>query len=605
LTSWTAGSPAALHLAVAAVHAGTDMDRVLYEARRVDRPAHDMLLREVLAQQDAEARRFVLATAVTDVCNATLAAAICDMSLPDATRLMGELVAQDLFLEPIRGTSGWFRHHSLYADLLRAVLCHEAPGAVEPLYRRAARWFDAHGCPERAFPCAVAGREWDLVVDLVAHRWIDAAVDGDRCDVYSLREMPDAVASRSAEHLLAACILDLECQRPDDARRRLERVTISRPAPSWHTPLVHDVLTLRLACVDGVPATIDAAAHTLTESAVDPALPADLAERVAALALQGAAVAALATGDTRRAAALFQDAAASSVAGDARNVTTTAWLALTAALAGRMHVAAAINDELAAGWAPAQSDAVKVLRGLTSAICAYHDDRLPSAQQAIADVRAHMTPNACASTVLHAVRARIAASTGDQESAARHLRRAAVTGPAGLLRLVESAVGLPGEGASTATFAHPYDLVLGAIDVAVTQHALGALDAAWTALERALAIAARNGYRRFVVDSGLPVLPVLSSYVVHARPHRAFALELFERMRCDDGSERSGSVETLTERELTVLRYLPTMLSNREIALEMFFSINTVKTHLKSIYRKLDVDRRRDAVDRARALSLI
>jgi LuxR family transcriptional regulator, maltose regulon positive regulatory protein len=61
----------------------------------------------------------------------------------------------------------------------------------------------------------------------------------------------------------------------------------------------------------------------------------------------------------------------------------------------------------------------------------------------------------------------------------------------------------------------------------------------------------------------------------------------------------------LTERELTVLRYLPTMLSNREIALEMFFSINTVKTHLKSIYRKLDVDRRRDAVDRARALSLI
>jgi LuxR family maltose regulon positive regulatory protein len=53
------------------------------------------------------------------------------------------------------------------------------------------------------------------------------------------------------------------------------------------------------------------------------------------------------------------------------------------------------------------------------------------------------------------------------------------------------------------------------------------------------------------------------------------------------------------------LRYLPTMMSNREIAAEMFFSVNTVKTHLKSIYRKLGVSRRRDAVSRARALSLL
>ncbi|WP_322753017.1 LuxR C-terminal-related transcriptional regulator [Frankia sp. Cas3] len=64
-------------------------------------------------------------------------------------------------------------------------------------------------------------------------------------------------------------------------------------------------------------------------------------------------------------------------------------------------------------------------------------------------------------------------------------------------------------------------------------------------------------------------------------------------------------VEPLSGREQAVLSYLPTMLTTAEIAKEMFVSVNTVKTHLKSIYRKLDVARRRDAVQRARALHLL
>jgi len=64
-------------------------------------------------------------------------------------------------------------------------------------------------------------------------------------------------------------------------------------------------------------------------------------------------------------------------------------------------------------------------------------------------------------------------------------------------------------------------------------------------------------------------------------------------------------LEPLSEREVTVLRFLPTMLSNNEIASEMFVSVNTVKTHLKHVYRKLDVTNRRDAVRRARDLHLL
>jgi LuxR family maltose regulon positive regulatory protein len=64
-------------------------------------------------------------------------------------------------------------------------------------------------------------------------------------------------------------------------------------------------------------------------------------------------------------------------------------------------------------------------------------------------------------------------------------------------------------------------------------------------------------------------------------------------------------LEPLTRQETAVLAYLPTLMSNVEIARTMNLSVNTVKTHLKALYRKLGVERRRDAVVRARQLELI
>ena len=64
-------------------------------------------------------------------------------------------------------------------------------------------------------------------------------------------------------------------------------------------------------------------------------------------------------------------------------------------------------------------------------------------------------------------------------------------------------------------------------------------------------------------------------------------------------------VEQLTERETAVLRYLPTALSQREIAGELFVSANTVKTHCSAIYRKLAVSSRKAAVQAARDLRLL
>jgi LuxR family maltose regulon positive regulatory protein len=63
--------------------------------------------------------------------------------------------------------------------------------------------------------------------------------------------------------------------------------------------------------------------------------------------------------------------------------------------------------------------------------------------------------------------------------------------------------------------------------------------------------------------------------------------------------------DPLTPRELTILRFLATSMSNTEIAAELCLSANTVKTHLAAIYRKLPANRRRDAVLRARQLELM
>lgn len=61
----------------------------------------------------------------------------------------------------------------------------------------------------------------------------------------------------------------------------------------------------------------------------------------------------------------------------------------------------------------------------------------------------------------------------------------------------------------------------------------------------------------------------------------------------------------LTDRERAVLRFLATGMSTAEIAGELCVSINTVKTHLAAIYRKLPARKRREAVTRARELELL
>ena len=70
-------------------------------------------------------------------------------------------------------------------------------------------------------------------------------------------------------------------------------------------------------------------------------------------------------------------------------------------------------------------------------------------------------------------------------------------------------------------------------------------------------------------------------------------------------AEAAPMPEELSEAELRIVRYLPSNLKAHEIAAELFVSTNTVKTHLRHIYAKLDAHSRAEAVARARELRLV
>ena len=67
----------------------------------------------------------------------------------------------------------------------------------------------------------------------------------------------------------------------------------------------------------------------------------------------------------------------------------------------------------------------------------------------------------------------------------------------------------------------------------------------------------------------------------------------------------TGHLEALTHGETRVLHYLPTNFSAREIASELYLSVNTVKTHQRHLYQKLGARSRTQAVEQARALGLL
>jgi LuxR family maltose regulon positive regulatory protein len=130
---------------------------------------------------------------------------------------------------------------------------------------------------------------------------------------------------------------------------------------------------------------------------------------------------------------------------------------------------------------------------------------------------------------------------------------------------------------------------------------------AFRLVERALQLANAEAIRRPFLLHEEKLRVMLMSHLSAGTEYPAMLADLVRGapgMRALPVANHRQLVEQLTERESMVLRYLSSTLSTAEVAGVLDLSINTVKTHVKNIYRKLDVGRRRDAVRRGRELGL-
>jgi len=143
---------------------------------------------------------------------------------------------------------------------------------------------------------------------------------------------------------------------------------------------------------------------------------------------------------------------------------------------------------------------------------------------------------------------------------------------------------------------------------ALAAHSIGENRRATDALERVLQLAEPEGFRRVFTKSGPPLRELLLDHLDSGTAYWSLVSALVE---ATDEQPANGRPlppvlsDPLTRRELTVLRYLQSTLSNVEIAAELSLSVNTVKTHVRNIYRKLSAPRRREAVRKARELQLL
>jgi LuxR family transcriptional regulator, maltose regulon positive regulatory protein len=136
---------------------------------------------------------------------------------------------------------------------------------------------------------------------------------------------------------------------------------------------------------------------------------------------------------------------------------------------------------------------------------------------------------------------------------------------------------------------------------------LGDQRAANQAAERALALAESD---RLVLPFAMTgARELLEALPRHETAHAALLAEILDVLRGSAPAARNQpsppDIEELSPGELRVLRYLPTNLSRPEIAGELSVSVNTVSTHVRSIYAKLQVSDRSSAVQRARELRLL
>ncbi|GAA2925063.1 hypothetical protein GCM10020221_21270 [Streptomyces thioluteus] len=143
------------------------------------------------------------------------------------------------------------------------------------------------------------------------------------------------------------------------------------------------------------------------------------------------------------------------------------------------------------------------------------------------------------------------------------------------------------------------------VEAAYAHWTRGSRHAALDAVEQALDAAAPVAYHRPFADNGTWLRPLLRTHRAERRTHARFVDGLLCEAPRQAASSGTAAAVVLTPREAQVLAALPSHLKLKDIAKGQFVTVNSIKTQVKSLYRKLGVCSRREAVEAAERLGLL
>ncbi|MDH3683127.1 MAG: LuxR C-terminal-related transcriptional regulator [Acidimicrobiia bacterium] len=655
----TQGLPVLVQLAADGINRQSNPDRLVAGLSETNRFVGQYLLEEVLSALQPELRQFLLDLSISDRFSVDLAAAVID---GPATELVEALRSELVFVSADERDE-WFGPHPLVRDRLEAELSRQDPARARLLHHRAGKWHRQQGDSSRAVEHLIAAEAFGEAIDLIAEVMLDYWSAGrvttvlrwlDLLPLEQIDTQPGA-ASELAQMLSALGRFDEASGWLDVAARA------ARSDDQWL-----DVHFGRLVLERGrgdVEATLAAAdaIDDLAQRAADSDTRATIARRqVEALLFRAACYEIRGEDDKRRAAAARFEAnraVASPAVAFSAELLEARWSADDGQLAeaerqARLQLRSAeqkgLLDFHMIGHAHMALARVAWCRG-----------QLDEARASLSDAsRIDYRGGAQVKTFQAVCAAEILASAGRHDRADEILQSAwdgEPTSPTSEdMRLFVAGWGL------WVSAVHNRHLEAQRWQIELLRS--GLIETLPLPLwARYLLVSERPEpiVARFSVDgTTLPTEPLIRlrcGLVLHAAlqmmgqhseavnlargllsgaeqyeliqplideprlvtgfdPHGSHGPSQYFLSRIQPDTSSSPArvtvpasilVEQLSPRELDIVRYLPTRMTNKQIASELYVSLNTVKSHLRSIYRKLGVTTRDDAIDQCRELDLL
>jgi LuxR family maltose regulon positive regulatory protein len=664
LRARTEGWAAGLRLAALSLQDHPDPEGFIAGFAGSSRAVADFLLEQVLGRLPQEDRAFLLHTSVVDQLSGELADALTGRA--DGAQTLAKLERANAFVVALGHDRSWYRYHQLLAELLQAQLRAGTPRLVPELHRRAAGWFQDHGFPVEATRHALAGGHWTLAAELLTGVWRRFVLDGEMAMLGQLvDQFPSDVVAADAELLAVRAARRLAVGDWDGADSDLglaERagVDLPRRRRARFEVTLATVSLYRARLRGDLDTAVAAARHLLpagTELVGD--------DDMRALALLNLGIAEVWTGAVAAGAGHLRDGLAAARRGDRDGLVVGFLGQLAAVNAGsRLGEGVRLAREALAlaerrGWSqnPSVACAYLVLGGAhfdwgdLAAAERYLDLAMASRPEPAIGVTVALTRAAVAhargdpaaglellrgarqelhrfngpyvmAASLREWQARLLAATGRVEQARALLPSSQEPPPASAATLAVRAELQLAEGdpaGAVATLAPCLDgsapslLAYQTLETllldAVARQRLGDVDGAATSVERALQVAEPEGYRQVFWNLGGEVRALLRRQRDRGTAHTQLLTELLDRPDVPSVPSTApppmAPVAPLTDREQAVLGFLAGELSTRQIADELYVSVNTIKSHVRSIYRKLDASHRSQAVRRARHLRLL